>query len=52
VLYNKRLQPSKALVTVLAKDLNCFATALQGQVRAKQLSAEAIVMQTEYYLYS
>jgi len=37
VLYNKRLQPSKALVTVLAKDLNCFATALQGQARAKHL---------------
>jgi len=34
---NKRLQPSKAVVTVLAKDLQCFATALQSQARAKHL---------------
>jgi len=36
-LSNKRLQPSKALVTALAKVLSCFATALQGQARAKYL---------------
>jgi len=34
---NKRLQPSKAVVTALAKNLSSFATALQGQGRAKHL---------------
>ncbi len=34
---NKRLQPSKALGTALAKSLISFATALQGQGRAKHL---------------
>ena len=33
--YNKRLQLTKALVTALAKNLISFATALQGQGRAK-----------------
>lgn len=33
----KRLQLTKAHVTVLAKDLQCFATAMQGQDRAKHL---------------
>ena len=35
--YNKRLQLTKALVTALAKDLQRYTAALQGQGRAKHL---------------